>query len=98
MNRHDFLVLYFCVGNFSQSIFTLESIFAGKMLALIFFAETYFCGSLEKSQKLEPAKISCHTVSLVYLNFVCFVDSLSLFLRKTIKKIVPFVGEKFQRI
>ena len=66
------------------------------MFALIFFAGTYFCGSLEKSQKLEPAKISCHTV--VYLNFVCFVDSLSLFLRKTIKKIVPFVGEKFQRI
>ena len=66
------------------------------MFALSFFAGTYFCGSLEKSQKLEPAKISCYTV--VYLNFVCFVVSLSLFLRKTIKKIVPFVGEKFQRI
>ena len=29
------------------------------------FAGTYFCGSLEKSQKLrklEPAKILCHTV------------------------------------
>ena len=26
------------------------------------FAETYFCGSLEKSQKLDPAKLSCHTV------------------------------------
>ena len=23
---------------------------------------TYFCGSLEKSEKLEPAKISCHTL------------------------------------
>ena len=61
----------------------------------------YFCGSLWKSQKsykLEPAKISCHTVSLVYLNVFCFVDSLFLYLRKTIKKIVPFVGEKLQRI
>ena len=36
------------------------------------------------------AKILCHTASLVYLNFVCFVDSLSLFLRKTtIKKSRP---------
>ena len=46
------------------------------MFALIHFAGTYFCGSLEKIAKLEPAKISCHTVSLVYLNFVCFVDNL----------------------
>ena len=37
-------------------------------------------------------------VSLVYLIFFGFVDSLSLYLRKTIKKIVPFVGEKLQRI
>ena len=61
----------------------------------------YFCGSLGKSQKsykLEPAKISCHTVSLVYLNVFCFVDSLFLYLRKTIRKIVPFVGEKLQCI
>ena len=32
---------------------------------IILFAGTYFCGSLEKSQKsqnLEPAKISCDTV------------------------------------
>ena len=50
----------------------------------------FFCGSLEKAQKLEPTKISCHTVWLVYLvNFVCFVDSLSLFLRKAIKKNRP---------
>ena len=52
----------------------------GKMFAFFFFG----CGSLEKSQKLEPAKISCHTVSLVYLNFVCFVESSSPFL-KTVK-------------
>ena len=35
------------------------------MFPLILFAGTYFCGSLEKSQKLEPAKISCHTVCQV---------------------------------
>ena len=29
---------------------------------IILFAGTYFCGSLEKSQNLEPAKISCDTV------------------------------------
>ena len=56
------------------------------MFALIFFAGTYFYGSLEKSQKLEPAKISCHTVSLVCLNFVCFVDSLSLFFEENNEK------------
>ena len=33
-----------------------------KCLRLFLLAGTYFCGSLEKSQKLEPAKISCHTV------------------------------------
>ena len=32
------------------------------MFAVIFFAGTYFCEQLEKSQKLEPAKISCHTL------------------------------------
>ena len=73
------------------------------MFSLIFLGGNYFCGSLEKwqkSTKLEPAKISCHTVSLVHdLNvFFCFFDSLSLFLRKTMKKIVPFVGKKLQRI
>ena len=49
----------------------------------------FFCRWLEKSQKLEPAKISCHTVSVVYLNFVCFVDSLSLFLTKKFLKNHP---------
>ena len=49
---------------FLCSEFKLENIysgvnFAGKMSAVILFAGTYFCGSLEKpqkSQKLEPAK------------------------------------------
>ena len=35
------------------------------MVAVIFICGTYFCGSLEKSQKLEPAEISCHIVVLV---------------------------------
>ena len=69
------------------------------MFAFIFFLrELIFCGSLEKSQNLEPAKISCHTGTLLYLNFVCFVDSLSLFLLKTKnnkKKIVPLQKESF---
>ena len=53
---------------FLCSEFKLENINSGvnfwrKMFAVIFlFTGTYFCGSLEKSQKLEPAKISCHTV------------------------------------
>ena len=32
------------------------------MFAVIFICGNLFFGSLEKSQKLEPAKISCHTV------------------------------------
>ena len=44
---HDFLVLYFCVANLSEIIFTLEKIFAGKMLAVSFICGNLFCGSLE---------------------------------------------------
>ena len=80
-------------------IFSSEKNFAGKMFALIFFARTYiFRDRWKNRKKIKTRKISCHTVTLVYLNFVCFVDSLSLFLRKTIKKIVRFVTEKLQRI
>ena len=46
------------------------------MFSLIFWGGNYFCGSLEKwqkSTKLEPAKISCHTVSLVHDLNVFFV-------------------------
>ena len=50
------------------------------MFAVIFF-EGIFFWIARKIVKLEPAKISCHTVTLVYLNFACFVDSLSLFLQ-----------------
>ena len=34
--------------------------FAGKVFVVIFICGTKFCRSLEKSQKLEPSKISCH--------------------------------------
>ena len=37
----------------------------GKMFAVIFVCGNLFCGLLEKSQKLEPAKILCHTVKYV---------------------------------
>ena len=32
------------------------------LLLLFFFAGTYFSGSLEKSQALEPVKMLCHSV------------------------------------
>ena len=38
-----------------------------------------------KIAKIVKIKNSCHTVSLVYLNFFCFVESLSLYFRKTKK-------------
>ena len=56
---------------FLCSEFKLENIYSGvnfcgkKCLRQFLFTGTYFCGSLErpqKSQKLEAAKISCHTV------------------------------------
>ena len=63
------------------------------MFSLIFGGELF----LWIAGKIAKIKNLCHTVSLVYLNFFCFVDSLSLYFRKT-KKIVSFVGEKLQRI
>ena len=53
---------------FLCSEFKLENIYSGvnfcgkNVCGNFYFPGTYFCGSLEKSQKLEPAKISCHTV------------------------------------
>ena len=39
------------------------------------FAGKYFCGSLEKSQKLEPAKISCHGIfSVPFLNWIGILE------------------------
>ena len=42
---------------------------------VVIFAGTYFCGSLEKSQKShesEPAKVSCHTVILHLMRWKLF--------------------------
>ena len=36
--------------------------FAGKMFAVFFICGNLFLRIAEKSQKLEPAKLSCHTV------------------------------------
>ena len=61
LNRHNFLIRTV----FLSSKFKLEYVysgvnFAGKMFVVIFLAGTYFCRSLEKSQKLHvPHGISC---------------------------------------
>ena len=54
------------------------------MFSLIFGGEIIFADRW-KMAKIVKIKNSCHTVSLVYLNFFCFVDSLSLYFRKTKK-------------
>ena len=41
LNRHNFLVLYFCVANLSYRIFTVKLNVVGKMFAVI-----NFCGNL----------------------------------------------------
>ena len=52
-----------------------------------------------KIAKIVKIKNSCHTVSLVYLNFfVLWTACLYILLRKQKQKIVLFVGEKLQRI
>ena len=69
------------------------------MFTVIFFGEILFLPIAGKIAKnLNAQKCRATGVSLVYLNFVCFVDSMSLFVQRTIKKIVAFVGEKRQRI
>ena len=55
------------------------------MFPLIFWGKL-FLRIAGKIAKIVIIKNSCHTVSLVYLNFFCFVDSLSLHFRETTKK------------
>ena len=62
-----FIVYRFvCVANLSYREYLLwRKFLRSNCLRYFLFAGTYFCESLEKSQnsqKLEPAKISCHTV------------------------------------
>ena len=61
LNRRFLSYVFLC------SEFKLENIyrgvnFCGKKYGYFLFKETYFWGLLEKSQKLEPAKISCNSV------------------------------------
>ena len=57
---------------------------------------TVFLRIAGKSAKIRTRK-NFVPHNIANLSKLCFVDSLSLFLRKTLKKIVRFVGEKFQR-
>ena len=89
----------FCSTVFLCSKFQSEYIYSGVNFCGKNVCVNFFLQMARKITKFEPAKISCLTVSLVDLNFVCFVGSLSLFWRKKIlKKIIPFVGEKLQCI
>ena len=62
------------------SAFKLENIYCGvrqnvcgkNVFDFIKFAGTYFCGPLEKSQKLEPVKISFHAVGMCRPTEYCF--------------------------
>ena len=66
MNRHDFLVLRFCVANLSKRIFTLEQIFVGKIFPVSFICENLFLRIAGKIAKIRTSKHfvlhgkSCH--------------------------------------
>ena len=70
------------------------------MFAVIFFGGNLFLRIDGKMVKIAKIRTRNNFVphGISSLSKLCFVDSLWLFLRKTIKKIVPFVGEKLQRI
>ena len=65
-NQYFIVYRFVCVANLSYREYLLwRKFLRTKCLRYFLFAGTYFCGSLEKSQnsqKLEPSKISCHTV------------------------------------
>ena len=72
-NRHDFLATHFLQKKKKSRIQDREYFLCSKFLLIktlrgYFFAGIYFYGTLEKSQKLEPAKISCHTVASVSIH------------------------------
>ena len=56
------------------------------MFAVIFFARTCLCGSLEKSQKLNSATLSCHTVGFAHPTYSIKTKMLST--------ICPGISEK----
>ena len=54
--------------------FKLDNIYSGVNFGGKIVAGTYFCGSLKKtqrSQKLEPEKIWCHTVDHFQVTYLC---------------------------
>ena len=68
------------------------------MFSLIFFngGGGLFLRIAGKIAKIVKIKNSCHTVSLVYLNFFCFNDSLSLYLGKQKKnRLVRIIKKSF---
>ena len=67
MNRHDFLLLCFCVANLRNRIFTLEQIFVGKKFAVMFICENVFlriAGKIAKTGRTRKNFVlhgkSCH--------------------------------------
>ena len=61
MNRHDFFVLYFCVVNFSKSIFKGSGVnFFWKNVFVNFLGENYFnlriAGKIAKIVKIRTRK------------------------------------------
>ena len=52
LNRHDFVVLYFCVANLIWRIFTLGLIFTGKVCAIIFICGNLFLWIAGKNAKI----------------------------------------------
>lgn len=78
-NKHRSTQFLICTAVFLCREFRLENIcsgvkliFVGKCSQEIFFAATYFCWllkKLQKSQKLERAKILCHTVWQGYYRY-----------------------------
>ena len=56
MNTHDFLLLYFSVANLSKRIITLEYIFEGKMVAVIFICGNLFLRMAGKIAKIRTRR------------------------------------------
>ena len=101
MNRHDFLVLYFCVVNFSQSILNTRSRvnLCGKNVFVNFLGGKLFLRIAGKIAKIRTRKnfVPDGISSLSELFLFCR-QLVSIFEENNKKKIVPFVGEKLQCI
>ena len=93
MNRHGFLVLYFCVVNLSQSIFSVFVNFfyggGGKLFLQI-------AGKNAKIVKIRTHKTFVpHGISSLSELFLFCSQLVSIFEENNnIKNIIPFVGKK----